>query len=245
MEDNYLRDNTFYHIQNYRNYKIYKPNLATDVRYLVCTTELLNIASREYPDIVSEIFRDYLDELPNIVNDVLTNIKKKDSLISRVKSYESIIIGLKKTLNHNPLNEKEKMKLEEISEEINDLISICNNELRLLKNTSTASEPNKKATLKEVALYCYYANLHVSHKNADDIAEKFGYNSGSRLYQNYLKCVSKADRLAIGETAAKQNNKIRIFERAISMLKNKNLNSSVAEKEKKLLEEKYTSFNQF
>lgn len=242
MENNHIINNISYHIQNYREYKIYNPKLANDVRYLICTTELLNITYTGHPDIVSEIFVDFLDQLPNITNTALISIKEKVSSVSRAKSYEYIAIGLKKVLNHHPLNEKEKNKIEELSEEINDLISVCNNELQFLKNISNANNSNEKPTLKEIALYCHYTNLHISHQNSNEIAIKFGYNSGARLYQNFLKCTSRTDRLAIGETAAKQKNKIIIFEKVIAMLKNNNLDCSKAEQEKALLEEKYSSF---
>jgi hypothetical protein len=73
-------------------------------------------------------------------------------------------------------------------------------------------QEKKEYSLAQIALiYIYKDNETISRKNANKIAEIFGYNSansGEKLYHNFSKYVSITDRK--GDTGTKRRNNIKI-----------------------------------
>lgn len=101
-----------------------------------------------------------------------------------------------------------------------------------LKSVVSDSERGiKKQSLKEIALKYVYEDKIITRENANQIAVKFGHNSGDKLYQFFTFYYARANRKADPEGKIKLLNKIRLFESVIMILSEKAKLKALAELE--------------
>jgi hypothetical protein len=88
--------------------------------------------------------------------------------------------------------------------------------------------------VKQIALIHFYNGIQITRENAGEIAAKHGYtakNSGEGLFQDYTYYCSTANRKAKPTpfTAARLNNKIKLFESVIPFLSDNNEQRAIDE----------------
>jgi hypothetical protein len=100
---------------------------------------------------------------------------------------------------------------------------------KLEKDYPVKNKSEKKFTLPQIALIYYYKEESITRKNSDQIAEKFGHNSGEKLFQLFSKYSSRINRLGDEGTDKKNSNKLKLFEKIISELPEKNKQKAIDE----------------
>lgn len=82
------------------------------------------------------------------------------------------------------------------------------------------SEPEKKWTIDQIALKFAYEGGQITRSNGDEIAKKFGHNSGEKLFQRFTYYSSSTNRKAKPNlcTQKKLSNKIKLIESVIELL---------------------------
>lgn len=81
----------------------------------------------------------------------------------------------------------------------------------------------KELSLTQIALIYIYKGDVITRNNGNQIAKKAGYiskTSGDKLYQNFTKYVSSADRKGDAGTKRKNQNKIKLIESIVELLPN-------------------------
>lgn len=165
-------------------------------------------------------------------------------LIGYKKTYDFIFEGLTDPIEKAGLKQKICSKLNEVAqypsyqylELITDLLEQINNEYDLYKkglkkDVSDSEQGIKKQSLKEIALKYVYEDKIITRENANQIAVKFGHNSGDKLYQFFTFYYARANRKADPEGKIKLLNKIRLFESVIMILSEKAKLKALAELE--------------
>lgn len=69
----------------------------------------------------------------------------------------------------------------------------------------------KILTVEQIALVCYFNEVEVNRKNANQIALKYGQKSGEKIYQRCNFYSKKGNRDANPDTMLKLKNKIKLF----------------------------------
>lgn len=87
------------------------------------------------------------------------------------------------------------------------------------KDVENRKQKNK-ISLKEIALLYFYERKSITRKNANNIAQKYGYRSGEKLFQNYTRFSSRQNRIAPETTHKKSINKLSLIENVILLIKN-------------------------
>jgi len=96
-----------------------------------------------------------------------------------------------------------------------------------------------KLKLREIALIYYYTGKTITRENGNEIAKKYDYNSGEKLFQFFTKYSSRANRIGIEDTKQKTINKIKLFETIIQYLEHNSQAKQKAIDELKILETKF------
>jgi hypothetical protein len=100
---------------------------------------------------------------------------------------------------------------------------------KLEKDYPVKNKSEKKFSLSQIALIYYYKEESITRKNSDQIAKKFGHNSGEKLFQLFSKYSSRANRIGNESTDKKNSNKLKLFEIIISELPEKNKRKAIDE----------------
>lgn len=89
-----------------------------------------------------------------------------------------------------------------------------------IDEVSTENKVETKLTLKQIALKYSYEGNQITRQNGNEIAKKFGHNSGDKLFQEYTYFTSTANRKGkpINCTAKKLRNKIELIESVIKII---------------------------
>jgi len=96
-----------------------------------------------------------------------------------------------------------------------------------IQKTISVQKSINQITLKDIALKLFYEGIIVNKVNADQILRdvrkeyKVVWISSSKLYQEFNYYSSKANRTAPPETSKKLENKKKLFEKVIKLLKHK------------------------
>jgi len=95
--------------------------------------------------------------------------------------------------------------------------------LQWLREKLTGSKPDtEKLSLRQVALINFYEGNRISRENASEIATKYGYKSGQKLYQYYSFYLKNTNRRAYDlGSENKLINKIKLFESILKYLSDK------------------------
>lgn len=95
----------------------------------------------------------------------------------------------------------------------------------------TSSEPEqstssgqKKLTLNQIGLICFYEGRSVTKDNCDEIAGEYGWKAGLKLYQHYNRYQSKTDRQARPDPYSKtiMRNRLKLFKSVLGELSEEN-----------------------
>lgn len=86
----------------------------------------------------------------------------------------------------------------------------------LLKKTKVKEKI--ELSLSMIALLYLYEGSSITRKNGNEIAEKYGHNSGEKLFQNFAKYTSRQNRIGLEQTRQKNLNKLNLFEKIIPLL---------------------------
>lgn len=84
------------------------------------------------------------------------------------------------------------------------------------KKVTTAKQ--NKITLKQIALMYIYSGEQITRENGNEIAEKYGYTSGEKLFHYYSHYSSRTNRTGEEHTPKKTENKIKLFESVLKLL---------------------------
>lgn len=155
-------------------------------------------------------------------------------LVGYKKTYDLIFTGLIDPIEKAEFKQKICSKLRETTqypnyqylEYVTDLLEQIESEYLLykqgLKNVvSDSVQGIKKQSLKQIALMYVYEGKIITRENANQIAVKFGHNSGEKLYQHFTTYSNRTDRKADPEGKILLRNKIQLFESVIELLSEK------------------------
>jgi hypothetical protein len=76
----------------------------------------------------------------------------------------------------------------------------------------------QEVTLSELALRYFYEGHSITRKNCNEVALKFGYKSGEKLFQHFSKYSSRQNRIAKEVTFKKSINKLKLFQKVVLSL---------------------------
>lgn len=97
------------------------------------------------------------------------------------------------------------------------------NEFLQIENTPLphqTEKPKPELTINQIALIYVYSEIQITRKNGNEIAKKYGHNSGEKLFQRYTFYSSSANRKGKPQpcTPKKLKNKIELLERVFEHL---------------------------
>ena len=155
-------------------------------------------------------------------------------LVGYKKTYDLIFTGLIDPIEKAEFKQKICSKLRETAqypnypylELITDLLEQIHTEYTSYKkglktDVSDSVQGIKKQSLKQIALMYVYEGKIITRENANQIAVKFGHNSGEKLYQHFTTYSNRTDRKADPEGKILLRNKIQLFESVIELLSEK------------------------
>ena len=129
--------------------------------------------------------------------------------------YSEIKKSYKETVDF--FTELHKMATDKLNE-----AKIIQSNKNILRQNSIEDPQNdnlhQKTPMKEIALKYYYEGIAITKNNGDEIAKKFGHNSGHRLYQLYNHYADNTNRRGQERTEKRTLNKIKLIENIIFLL---------------------------
>jgi len=89
----------------------------------------------------------------------------------------------------------------------------------------------EKLKIEQIALKYAYEGIHITRENGNEIAKKYGHNSGEKLFQRFTYFLSSANRKAKPTpcTPRKLRNKIELFESVLNHLSENNKKRAIDE----------------
>lgn len=84
-----------------------------------------------------------------------------------------------------------------------------------LKEQEQPKRDKPEFNLRKIALIYFYTDKQITRENGNEIAEKYDYNSGEKLFQWFTHYSSRANRIGTEGTERKTFNKIKLFETVI------------------------------
>ncbi len=85
-------------------------------------------------------------------------------------------------------------------------------------NKKITDKPNDRPTLAAIALLYVYQGTQITMANHNEIANKYGYKSGHKLYQHYNKYSYRSNRTGF-DTDKKSKERLKLFDYVINLLK--------------------------
>ncbi|WP_233897716.1 hypothetical protein [Tenacibaculum piscium] len=181
-----------YHANNIKSYNniknIYK---VSKEQFYYLQSKTKNITDNDSVDFITMNLLRYLNWKPNTEE----GFKNQLNAIRQIKDIDNIVY---ETYLAELKNEYSKKYLNEIQ---------------------TKKEPQQiKLSIKQVALKYIYEGKSITRQNSNSIIKGYGHTSGDKLYNEYTRYSSKANRTANEETEQRLKNKIKLIESVISLL---------------------------
>lgn len=183
----------------------------------ICTLWQLQNFCKNFKNIT---FKKYLNALHHLFeSNPKAQLPKINEKLRALKHKEII-----EKLGNNKITDTEKIMIDFLTNE-KDFLMIKGDESKQTV-IETEQKIKHKFTLRQIALICFYNGTPIARNNSNDIAKKFGYISGEKLYQYYIFYSSRLNRINEDISKIKTNNKLLLIESIIP-----ELNSEKAKKQ--------------
>lgn len=81
-----------------------------------------------------------------------------------------------------------------------------------------SKKPERKLSLRQIALIYVYSYKQITEHNGNEIAKKYNWTSGHKLWQHFNFYYQKVNRKGLEETKKKTKNKIKLIESVVDLL---------------------------
>lgn len=140
----------------------------------------------------------------------------RDGITKKYETFESGLENGKKYKAFEIILE-DPLSFESLFERMSQNVTVSKTN-EISKNKTVTNISNKSLTLKEVALYLFYSGTNVNTKNRDNLAKKYGFENGNKLYQNYNFWSQKSNRYHYPGSKQKLKNQIKRIEKVLDLL---------------------------